>query len=180
LELALQSLLGLRQGVDLDDALNECHKLLRNDGLQLPDSAWSRLSRPHLLQTLIDMGAPIGKSFWGDNAIVFLMWNMGHYRSDFLTVVDMLSSLIKHGVGINNLGVDGVTPSKIARYMRIWAEWCGALERNGLQIEDVLEKEGNTWLLEDDWRKLWIEWQYEEWEYLEETARYKILLPNSA
>jgi hypothetical protein len=126
------------------------------------------------------MGAPIGKSFWGDNAIVFLMWNMGHYRSDFLTVVDMLSSLIKHGVGINNLGVDGVTPSKIARYMRIWAEWCGALERNGLQIEDVLEKEGNTWLLEDDWRKLWIEWQYEEWEYLEETARYKILLPNSA
>jgi hypothetical protein len=53
----------------------------------------------------------------------------------------------------------------ITRYEDCYDAWCEALKHNSLRIEDVLEKEGNLWLMEDDWKKVWIERGYEEGRY---------------
>jgi hypothetical protein len=166
LEVALQTLLGSKHNTTPEIIFNAYDKHQRNDGLQFADTPWSCLSRPQLLQNLIDLGAPIEKSFWGNNAIVLLLWNLGYHRSTFQTAVGMLLVLIGHGIDIHKADEVGLTPSMIARYMCLWTEWCEALKCNGLHIKDVLEKDGNTWLIEDDWKELWIDCRHSGWEYL--------------
>ncbi|EAT77582.1 hypothetical protein SNOG_15039 [Parastagonospora nodorum SN15] len=129
-------------------------RLLRNEGEQSTEHDWSCFSIPQMLQHLIELGAPIEKPFFGGNAIHSSMWKM-------------LSILIKHGVGRHDLGVNGLTPSMLARVKWHWAAWCEALERNNLRIEDVLEKEANTWLLDDNWKVVWRDRLYFRWEYLD-------------
>jgi hypothetical protein len=165
-EVVLQSLLALGCGKELDHILNTCQKLLRAEGLKLPDPRWSCLSRPQVLQHLLDLGAPIEKTIWGNTATVLLMWNSKIDTIGNPAFVDMLSILIKHDISIHHLNRDGLTPSMVARYEYCWAEWCESLERNSFRIEDVLEKEGNTWLLEDNWEKVWIERRHSGWKRL--------------
>jgi hypothetical protein len=150
--------------------MNTCHILLRHEGFQLPDSGWSCLSVPQLLRDLLDLGAHVGKSFWwGGNVITYLMWCMKNQLSTNQTFVEMISVLIEHGADINDTDGFRMSPSMFARHQNCWAEWCRALKHNGLQIEDVLEKEGNTWLLKSDWQKVWRERRYQDWDELDST-----------
>jgi hypothetical protein len=61
-----------------------------------------------------------------------------------------MSLLIELGVDIHHRNNTGCTPSLIARIKcDCWAEWCRALERNGLDIQYVLREDGEMHLAEE-------------------------------
>jgi hypothetical protein len=80
--------------------------------------------------------------------------------------VDILSIIMQKGGNFNATNQMDLTASTYARYHNRWELWCEALERDDKKIEDVVRAEGNQWLLNDDWREVWIDRRYTGWESL--------------
>jgi hypothetical protein len=119
---------------------------------------------PRLLLLLIDAGAPIFENnLWHQNKIVCAICSLSKSCHDVPTRIGILSILIEKGVGVNEICVEGLTPSMYAQHHECWDEWCEALQRAGKQIHDVLNAEGNVWLLGSDWQKVWRERRYVSW-----------------
>jgi hypothetical protein len=79
------------------------------------------------------------------------------------SVVEFLSAVIGALGNVNYRDSQGLTLSMYAHAKGFWGEWIEALERNSMQIEDDLQEEGNSWLLGQDWRSVWIEHGYPLW-----------------
>jgi hypothetical protein len=150
--------------MDVTTIFNISQNFLQEFEVLPVDTNWSSLPYPELLQVLIEIGSPIEKTLDGLNAISLYM--RFHYRSshDVPTTIRALSILIEAGIDINYACFEACTPSMYARYQNVWFEWGQALEHNGKRIDDVLDMEGTSWMLEDNWRDVWKERQYPHWE----------------
>jgi hypothetical protein len=78
-------------------------------------------------------------------------------------LVAYLSAVIGASGNVKHHYSDGITTSMYARLEGLWQKWIEALECNSMQIEDVLQEEGTSWLLGQDWRSVWIEQGYPSW-----------------
>lgn len=74
--------------------------------------------------------------------------------------IEILSMIINAGADVDFAGADGISTSMFARLYESWDIWCGALARTGRTVEELVSREGNAWLLEADWRKVWRKQQY--------------------
>jgi hypothetical protein len=73
--------------------------------------------------------------------------------SERKTLEEKLVALIEAGTKIHHCDCYGFTPSLYARAFDWWHEWCQALGRTGLTIEEVLRVESNEWLQEAGWKQ---------------------------
>jgi hypothetical protein len=103
-----------------------------------------------VVHLLLKLGADVHAiNRWGFNAMQYAM------RSPFgelpEIVEEKFSLLIEAGADLHYRNSLGATPSHGARchYGR-WKEWCRALDRNGKKIEDVVRKDGELWLLDEN------------------------------
>jgi hypothetical protein len=178
LNLALRLLIKghISNSQSIRSAIIRCLKTLQRDWFSpaqnewLLTCFWSRdLTQhcddlPRLLLLLIEAGAPIlEKNHLGQNLIASFMYSLRRLGKDVPTCISILSILVEKGVGVNDTCVAGLTPSMYAQHRECWDEWCEALHRAGKQIQDVVDMEGNSWLLSDDWQKVWIERHYHSW-----------------
>lgn len=90
-----------------------------------------------------------------------LIWNLLYYSrgrpGPDVGIVDALSILIETGFDVNYMSQRQKTLSMYARQYDRWSPWCKALQSTGKSIEAVLSQEGNSWLLQKDWRRIWQE-----------------------
>lgn len=100
------------------------------------------------IRLLLEFGANTqAVDIFGQNAIHCAMF-ADNEHSDILE--EKFNLLIKGGVDIHQREYGGWTPSRLARALGCWETWCKALERNGLEIRDILQQHGELWLL-DEW-----------------------------
>lgn len=88
----------------------------------------------------------------GCNAIQCAMLsNIDECLSEFPELLEeKLSLLIEVGADIHHRDKYGITPSEGALIVyNCWNIWCRALERNGLNISEVIDAEGSSWLVEE-------------------------------
>jgi hypothetical protein len=76
-----------------------------------------------------------------------------HFVSERKILEEKLVTLIEAGTAIHHRNCHGFTPSLYARAFNCWDEWCQALGRAGLTIEDALQEENNEWLQEAGWEE---------------------------
>jgi hypothetical protein len=160
-------------------ALLVCLKMLQKEWFNQTQNEWllsccslqgltySCSSVTSLLLLLIEAGAPIqSKDAFGRNRIASFL----HYATwslyDRSTIIDILGILIEKGVNVNETFRNKLTPSMYARLEDRWDEWCAALERQNRKIDDVLRVEGNEWLLEDGWKRVWKDCKLHNWRYV--------------
>lgn len=91
----------------------------------------------------------------------FLLYLGQYSHYDDEDTVKMLSTFVKGGANVNYAVIGQFeTLSMTARARQTWNIWCEALKNSGNNIEDVVSKEGNSWLLGDDWKEVWREHMY--------------------
>ncbi|KAF2125913.1 hypothetical protein P153DRAFT_348131 [Dothidotthia symphoricarpi CBS 119687] len=147
--------------------LNQLQKLGHNCARHIrlfQNGTWTVELFPGLLRLILDAGAAINhldtyssKTVLGQLMYVF----RDRIDSEDLhlpkTLEEVLAISIEAGVDIHHWDCEDWTPSMQARYYNCWDEWCRALLRNGKDIQEVLHQEENSWLLEDDWKRIWKE-----------------------
>jgi hypothetical protein len=125
-----------------------------------------------LIRFLFTAGASSNDTlFWGLGYIsVYLyFWvRTNNFNED--PVIKVIALLIELGVDVSSRDMYGLTASMYARCEILWPQWCKALESNNQNIESVLELEGNSWLLQKDWREVWRKKGYTE--FLIQLDRY--------
>jgi hypothetical protein len=127
----------------------------------LQSSTWCSNSVRQLLLLLVKAGAPFhSKDFYGLNYLARFLFGYCWRACNQATRIDILGILIENRVDVNEACKKGLTPSMYARYFDHWDEWCEALERQNMKIDDVLHMEGKTWLLKDGWQRVWRDHQY--------------------
>ncbi|KAF2875575.1 hypothetical protein BDV95DRAFT_602990 [Massariosphaeria phaeospora] len=104
-----------------------------------------------LCRELLDRGADVGATDHdGWNAINWALWSPTKSSS---SVEEKLSLVIERGADIHHRTKKGVTPSHFARCeveYDCWNIWCWALERNGLDVRDVVDEDEKLWLLDPE------------------------------
>ena len=63
---------------------------------------------------------------------------------------ERIAFMIGVGVDLHQRSDVGETPSVLAQDNDCWDEWCAALERNGLDIDEVIKDEADLWILSDE------------------------------
>lgn len=93
-------------------------------------------------------------SLSGWNALHFAMFSKKYPGTDLENMEpyleERLAFLIGAGVDLHQRTDSGETPSVLAQDFDCWDEWCAALERNGLDIDEVLKDEADLWILSDE------------------------------
>jgi hypothetical protein len=113
---------------------------------------------PRLLLVLIKAGASVlEKNVMRQSKITSFINGLysASYRHDARDRVRILSILIKKGVGVSDICDRGLSPSMYAQHFLYWDLWSQALQRAGKLLCDVVRAEGNAWLPDNDWRKVW-------------------------
>jgi hypothetical protein len=152
----LQMLLTAENDIDQQSELWECMSLLGPD--------WLPAAVPKLIEFLHHNGANgLTKGRIDVTIMLLLIRASKRGENESADVVDALSILVGFSPDINIKFYNGLTLSMYARLSNVWQEWDEALERNGKRLEDVVEKEGNSWLLNEDWSRLWKERGYEHY-----------------
>jgi hypothetical protein len=136
----------------LETLRDECFDPTQNERLleccSLKEPRLLKDSIPQLLLLLISAGASVMKKDWvGRNIITVFFHNGAGDRYERQVSVDFISILIENGVDIGGVDLDGLTASMVARYRGAWNIWCDALKKSNRTIEDVVQAEGNAWLL---------------------------------
>jgi hypothetical protein len=168
-----------------------CLKMLQNEGFEIAGlNGWNNVSSSsellqgcvaEVVRVLITAGANLEwKSGSGMNPVSYFIYvylGLSQRKTNFQKppALDYLSVLIEVGVSVHGKCRDGLTPSMYARGYDLWEEWCEALERNGKNIEKVVQVEGSSWLLGEDWMKIWKSkgyWYYRSSLLHEEYGRF--------
>ncbi|KAH7082052.1 hypothetical protein FB567DRAFT_97399 [Paraphoma chrysanthemicola] len=142
--------------------LSSCLNVLQQYGYSAPTWDSHRLnnnvseSHVDLIRFLFATGAALEVTSGGGNYLLVWLKNARTLRlADEIRFANILDVLIEHGVDTGSRDYEWMTPSTYARVYKVWPQWCKALENNGKRIEDILELEGNTWLLQEDWKEVW-------------------------
>lgn len=107
------------------------------------------------LEILLELGVDVNaRGDFGGNAYHSVLWSLKSawdkaymYTSVFEDVVMLLVSV---GVHLHHTDDFDVTPSQSAHQKGLWKEWCRALKRSGVRIQDVMEVEGDL-----PWERGW-------------------------
>jgi hypothetical protein len=119
------------------------------------------ISIPRLLALLLEADPSVINGTFGTDMLMdwlFFDSRQSSYSED--VVVKVLGMLIRADVDVNFTDFFGRTPSKHARERNTWDIWCRALKSCGKVIENVVSREGNSWLMGEDWKQVWRDGQY--------------------
>lgn len=131
----------------------------RNDAgltIFLTCAGWPGERGTEISRLLCKYGANVhatDKSGW--NALHYAMLSQelsvrkGNERRDPY-LEERIAFMIGVGVDLHQRSDVGETPSVLAQDNDCWDEWCAALERNGLDIGEVLKDEADLWNLSDE------------------------------
>jgi hypothetical protein len=156
------------------DPLIKCFNILRDFGYNVPAlDSLHQVSHDgeyvgNLIRFLFTTGASSNDTLrWGMSYIssYFFVWDPAN-NCDEDQVIKVLALLIELGVDVSSRDHFRLTASMHARGRDLWPQWCKALESNNQNIESVLELEGNSWLLQEDWREVWTEKGYTTYWFL--------------
>lgn len=138
-------------------------KLLREENLSFAQPtpllvhSFRRGSRSlAMIQLLLEYGANAhATDMHGNNAIhLAILSNLcpefGESRESPDLLEQKLTFLIEAGADVHQANRKGWTPSRLALGCGCWDEWCAALARNGLGIDENLKRERDLWNLSDD------------------------------
>jgi hypothetical protein len=145
--------------MDQQSELRECMSLLELD--------WLPVALPKLMEFLHRNSAHCLKEERIDVTILNSMIRASERgENESADAVDTLSVLVGLSSNLNTVFQDGLTHSMYARLAAFWQEWGEVLGRNGKRLEDVIEKEGNSWLLDENWPRIWRERGYKHYGWL--------------
>lgn len=156
------------------DPLIKCLNILRDFGYNVPaleslhQVSLDREYASDLIRFLFTAEVSSNDTlYWGMSYISFCLY-IWHPENDpdEDQVIKVIALLIELGVDVSRRDIDGLTASAYARCLYLWPQWCKALESNNQNIERVLELEGNSWLLQEDWREVWTEKGYTTYWFL--------------
>jgi hypothetical protein len=149
----------LSMGIDVEKDLwlRKCIMML--------DQNWDCDALAEITRFVINVEERIGTDHAIGSELVFALVFTSQYIKScgHENAVAYVSAVIGASGNVNHRRGDGVTTSMCARAEGLWQEWIEALECNSMQIEDVLQEEGTSWLLGQDWRSLWLEQGYPSW-----------------
>lgn len=119
----------------------------------LDQSYWPGASCLATLPLLLEYGADVHATDNEGNSALHLAM-----LSNFTTIGEhsghlkqKLALLVEAGVDLHHRNMKGLTPSYLARFRcDCWDEWCAALRRNGVDVNEVAEAESDLWCLTDD------------------------------
>jgi hypothetical protein len=157
--------------------LIKCFNILRDFGYNVPaleslhQISHDRGYDGNLIRFLFTVGASSNDTlYWGLSYIGLYLdiWDQAN-NFDEDQAIKVIALLIELGVDVISRDMDGLTASMLARCKYLWPQWCKALESNDQNIESVLELEGNSWLLQEDWREVWRDKGYTTYWFLKDS-----------
>lgn len=134
---------------------SELRQRLQNCIHSLHDSSWTVDARIEVTEVLAEAAVLCGTRLGNYDVIMRVL--RGTTKRETLECRHPVDCYLTMYPDLTGVFVSGLTMSMTARLNNYWSKWVDALAQHGKRIEDVVEAEGNSWLLRDDWEQNWKE-----------------------